>query len=426
MPQISLYADAQSPIPAASDPTAVALMPSGLPNSQNWDQGATIGKISKTVGLAHRLRINMGRVNRRRAIGWIVGGITAVGIGLGVSIYLYENGQFTSTHSPIQNQHNTPVAQNLPNTPPAQNQQNTPQSQQTTQGVTARHVLTGHSDEVRCVSWSPNGSNLASGSLDKSVRIWDPETQQTLLTYTGHTQAVKAIAYAQSGLLASGGGDNVVRVWNSNTGEDTISSRDLGGEVSSLTWTASNAAIFVGTLGTGLHEINMDQKLETPLGAKNVIDTLSLSPDGRYLAIGLRSGTVTILSLPSKTLFHTYASERTNTILALAWSPKSDLLAIVNNNQKVDILDLTTRSIVKSTTTISNVNSLSWEPGNTGRLAMARADGTISIWDTINDTQISGAGHTGAVTAVAWGNRYLASASADKTIILWNVSSYKT
>jgi WD40 repeat protein len=95
-------------------------------------------------------------------------------------------------------------------------------------------------------------------------------------------------------------------------------------------------------------------------------------------------------------------------------------LAIGGSNQNVAVVDITTRSVVNNHTTQSTVHSLSWELGGSGRLAIALEDTTVSIWNTTNDTVISGTGHTGPVTSVAWGN-HLASASADKTIIVWNV-----
>jgi WD40 repeat protein len=47
--------------------------------------------------------------------------------------------------------------------------------------------LRGHSESVRAVSWSPDGTMLASGSEDKTIKLWDAQTGQVQSTLNGHT-----------------------------------------------------------------------------------------------------------------------------------------------------------------------------------------------------------------------------------------------
>jgi serine/threonine protein kinase/WD40 repeat protein len=425
-PQSRPYSGSQASNPAAFAPTVMPSPPANLPPTlfvptpsnptplaqpaypamQSWDHDATIQQIGPMPKPPPNIKKN--KSSRRRVLGWLIGGGVAAAMGAGAGIYLYQNWQPANAQ---------PQSTNPPKNT-AQVVQPTPQT-----GATARYTLSGHTNEVSSISWSPNGDHLASGSLDNSVRVWNLATQQTDVTYTGHMRDVTAVAWsrdAQTQLIASGSRDNSVQVWNSTTGEEKLRDRNLNSEVSSLAWTGNDMAIFIGTLGAGLQEIFVNRKFATQLGLKGVIDTIALSPDGRFLAVGFGGGMVNILSLPSGRLF-TSVNRRTNAILGLAWSPASNLLAIGGSDQRVDILNIATRSTVQSTPTNSVVNGLSWEPNNSGRLAIANNDGTISIWNTVNNTLTPGTGHTGPVRAVAWGNRYLASASADQTIIVWNV-----
>ncbi len=75
-------------------------------------------------------------------------------------------------------------------------------------------TLTGHGSIVLSVAFSPDGTLLASGS-DKEVKLWNMETKQLVHTLTGHTSGVYSVAFSpDSTLLASGSGDGTVLLWD--------------------------------------------------------------------------------------------------------------------------------------------------------------------------------------------------------------------
>ena len=86
-------------------------------------------------------------------------------------------------------------------------------------GDAATHA--GHTDEVRSVAFSPDGKRIATGSPDKTVRLWNPATGQPLgAPLTGHTGPVNEVAFSPDGQrLASAGDDGTVRLWNPDTGQ---------------------------------------------------------------------------------------------------------------------------------------------------------------------------------------------------------------
>lgn len=92
---------------------------------------------------------------------------------------------------------------------------------------TPKHTLAGHEGWVLCVEWSADGKRLATGSMDKAVRVWDPETGKAVGKgpLKGHAKWVTSLAWEPYHLwqdgsprLASASKDATVRIWFVNTG----------------------------------------------------------------------------------------------------------------------------------------------------------------------------------------------------------------
>ena len=122
------------------------------------------------------------------------------------------------------------------------------------QELKLRNTLKGHSQAVRSVAFNPNGTILASGSVDNAIRLWNVATGNTTATFNGNTRSVHSVAFSPNGkTLASGGGGNeIIKLWSVTTGKNTATLNGNGQSVLSV----------------------------------------AFSPDGKTLASGIQDGTV--------------------------------------------------------------------------------------------------------------------------------------
>ncbi|GAN05555.1 WD repeat domain 5B [Mucor ambiguus] len=166
-----------------------------------------------------------------------------------------------------------------------------------------RYELKGHTGAVYTVEFSPNGALLASGSFDKTVRIWDTASaQKETLCLKAHTLNLSDLAWTpDSSMLLSGAYDETCKTWDVESGK-LSSSYDTEGLVQCVGWDFVDSNIFYyGTSRKVLAMVDIRSEGNASVIRNDaMINTLYASRDGIHVITGDAQGMLKVWDVRSK------------------------------------------------------------------------------------------------------------------------------
>jgi WD40 repeat protein len=293
-------------------------------------------------------------------------------------------------------------------------------------------TLTGHDDRVYSVAFSPNGKSLASGSQDKTIRVWDVASGTLRQTLMGHTDIVFSVAFSPDGrLLASGSPDKTIKLWDVASGRLNRTLTTHSGPVMSVAFSPDGKLLASGSQDKTikLWDVASGTLRQTLTAHSGSVLSVAFSPDGKLLASGSYDNTVKLWDVKSRTLERTLTGDNWP-VLSVAFSPDGKLLAS-GSNKTVKIWDVTSGILWRTLTGSGRaVTSVAISPE--GKLvASGSLDNTIKLWNMISGTLTQTLGQpepdlsdTDAAWSIAFSpdGKLLVSGNWDKTINLWRVA----
>lgn len=162
-----------------------------------------------------------------------------------------------------------------------------------------QQTISAHSDWVRCLGFTPDGTKLASGSFDKTIKLWQLETGQPIYTLADRLKGVFALAVSPDGkMLVSGSWDEKIELWNLETGTLIRNLIQPQASVRSLAISPDSQTLIGGSLDRSIFLWSLPDAVVT----KTILDrepvaVISLSADGKILASTGDDGIVKIWSL---------------------------------------------------------------------------------------------------------------------------------
>ncbi|KAL7763957.1 hypothetical protein ACKLNR_005102 [Fusarium oxysporum f. sp. zingiberi] len=290
--------------------------------------------------------------------------------------------------------------------------------------------LKGHSRWVRSVVFSPDSKKVASGSNDKTIRIWDVKTGKCERELKGHSRWVRLVVFSHdSKWVASGSDDKTIRIWDVKTGKCEQELKGHGDWVRSVVfshdakWVASgsnDSTIRIWDVKTG----KCEQELK---GHGDWVRSVVFSHDSKWVASGSSDKTIRIWDAETGKCERELKGH-SDYVTSVVFSHDSKKVASGSNDTTIRIWDVETGKCERELKGHSDwVRSVVFSH-DSKKVASGSSDKTIRIWDVkTGKCKRELKGHSSVVTSVVFSHnsKKVASGSSDKTIRIWDVKTGK-
>ncbi len=293
-------------------------------------------------------------------------------------------------------------------------------------------TLLGPEEGVYGVAFSSDGRRLAAANGDGTVRLFDAETGEELLTLRGHNDYVFSVAYHPDGKhLASASADRTVKVWDLTTRREVFSRAGHAGSfigaAYGLAFSPDGCCLAAGGEGGSLilWDAADGRKIRELLGHKQPATSVTFSPDGRILASASLGGDLMIWDAATGRLLKTLQAEGAP-ISAVAFRPDGRCVATASYSRLVQVWDTSTGEILHTLRGHTGlVTGVAFSRDGRRLASIGGEDKTVKLWDVDSGQEVLNLrGHTFFCQCVVFnpeGGR-LASSSLDRTIRLWDAT----
>jgi WD40 repeat protein len=296
-----------------------------------------------------------------------------------------------------------------------------------------RVLASGHTSAVTVVAFSPDRQSVATGSEDKTIRIWDLATGTEQRVLSGHTDRVTSLAFSPDGQqLASTSFDGTVRLWDPANGASLYTSNLGSGSAEQVAYSA-DGRLFAASAGAAdeggnsiieIHDANNGSKIRSISLAWNNAVPLAITPDDRLLSSGAAGEDGEYQSTKIWNL-RTVSELKNFPVLVQAFSADGHWGASVEYREgpKINLWDITNGRRVRTiAVTLSNLSHVAFTPDGARILAISENDREIKFYESATGKEVQTLPISASAVAFSGDGKLLA-ASSGSSVKIWDLSA---
>lgn len=296
-----------------------------------------------------------------------------------------------------------------------------PQLQQSLEINVERNRIEAPSKGVLDVSFSPDGSYLATVGLENTLDLWDANGEK-IRTIQAHDKAVTSLSISpDSQTILTGSDDNTAKLWSRdgealqtyNSGEGTLTSVGM----------SPDGETFVTADADGVVKLwNRDGAQLSAIAAHgDWVLAVRFHPNGEMFATASRDGTVKLWNLAQRSL-QTTLTPHNNGVTGLDFSPDGRQLVTVSADGEFWLRSGENYQQIRQSRSDRRLLDVRFSP-NGDRLVTTAVDGTVRLWNAQGTPQRQLSGHRDAVWSASFSpdGRRLVTASSDTTVRVWQL-----
>jgi WD40 repeat protein len=236
-------------------------------------------------------------------------------------------------------------------------------------------------ERVSALAFSPDGSTIASGGEDGSVRLWDLTSWREIRRFGEHLRQVGAVAFCHHGrTLVSGAHDGSIAFWDVDNGKELSNFQAPTGTVAFFSLDDSTMLTVGADEKYRAYDLNTLAEVAADATHLGKINDIAFSNDGHQVAIGTWESLVRICDFANGQELRQFVGHRA-AVESVAFSPDMRNLASAGMDETVRIWELLTgKERFQIPNRKENTFALAFSPDNR-TLATANNDSTILVWD---------------------------------------------
>jgi tRNA A-37 threonylcarbamoyl transferase component Bud32 len=285
----------------------------------------------------------------------------------------------------------------------------------------------GHEQLAMCVAFTPDSTQLLTGSYDRTMRLWDVATRKTVRVYQNPPDGGRTVAFFKDGrrFIVGGDGCNSVRLWDIDQDHITWETKPLPGGITCVALSPDEKHILSAAQDVVLWDAASGTRLGRMPLEPGTIWTVAYSPTQRLALSGAGDGRPRLWDIDKLELVHAFG-EPGAPVRSVAFLPDGRRALAGHVDGRLRLWEVATGKALHHFTdshSQASINQIVVSRDGRFALTAGHQDHTVRVWDLQNLRLVASMRHGDPVEGVALSadGRLVATCSRDGIVGLWRM-----